>query len=239
MIERYVEQVSTYAAGLDNLVLLILVLVGFWFILSEVVFFYFILRFRRKSQPKAEYITGEEKHQKRWITIPHLLVLVCDVFFIVGAARVWVEIKQTLPPPAATVRVTGQQWAWTFTHPGPDGVLDTADDIATVDELHIQANTTYHFLLESKDVLHSFSIPVFRLKQDAIPGRVITGWFEAQKTGTWDVQCTEICGIGHGLMGARVFVESPEDHAAWVAEQSAANVAATNSAATKVAAVNP
>ncbi len=75
-------------------------------------------------------------------------------------------------------------------------------------------------------VIHSFSVPVFRLKQDAVPGRVITGWFEPILTGTYDVQCAEICGIGHGAMAARVHIESAEQHAAWVAERSSSSLAA-------------
>ena len=215
MISYYVEAVSTYAKDIDNLILLITVLVGFWFFLAEAIFIGFILKFRAKEGRRAEYITGEEKAHKKWITIPHLLVLVCDVFIVYGAITVWVDIKQTLPEPDATVRIIGQQWAWTFTHPGPDGELDTADDIETVDELHIEVDKNYHFELGSRDVLHSFSVPVFRLKQDAIPGRIIRGWFNAMKTGEYDIQCAEMCGIGHGLMAARIFIESAEDHMAW------------------------
>jgi cytochrome c oxidase subunit 2 len=95
-----------------------------------------------------------------------------------------------------------------------------------VDELHIQVGQKYIYELESRDVLHSFSVPVFRLKQDAVPGRVISGWFEATKTGTHDIQCAEICGIGHGLMGARIVIESPEQHAAWIASQASTQLAA-------------
>ena len=80
--------------------------------------------------------------------------------------------------------------------------------------------------LEAVDVLHDFSVPVFRLKQDAIPGRVITGWFEPNLEGEFDVQCAEICGIGHGLMAARVFITSPEKHAAWMASESPLALAA-------------
>jgi cytochrome c oxidase subunit 2 len=215
MIDRYIDQVSTYAADIDNLVLLVGVLVGFWFILVEVVFFGLIVAFRERPGVKAQYITGEEKHEKRWVGIPHELVLVCDVVIIIAAVRVWVTVKQNQPPAQETVRVIGQQWAWSFVHPGPDGKLDTADDIKTVDELHIKVNTTYHFKLESRDVLHSFSVPVFRLKQDAIPGRVITGWFKATKLGVHDIQCAEICGIGHGLMPARIVIQSKADYDAW------------------------
>ena len=226
MIEYYVVAASTYASDIDNLVLLIAVLTGFWFLVCEGVFFGFIWTYRHREGRRPDYITGDERELKRWITIPHLLVLVCDVFIIYGAALVWYEIKQNLPPAEATVRVIAQQWAWSFVHPGPDGAIDTADDIKTVDELHLEVGTLYHYRLEARDVVHSFSIPVFRLKQDAIPGRVITGWFEPTKTGTYDIQCAEICGIGHGIMGARVVIETPEQHAAWVEGRPSAALAA-------------
>ena len=207
---------STYANDIDNLILLIAVLVGFWFFLCEAIFFGFIFKFRARPGVRAQYITGEEKHQKRWISIPHYLVLVCDVFIIIGAVQIWYDVKQNLPPADATIRVVGQQWAWSFVHPGEDGVLDTEDDIALGDELHVEVNKVYHFKLEARDVMHSFSVPAFRLKQDAIPGREITGWFKPIMTGTFDIQCTEICGIGHGLMPARIIVESATAHAEWL-----------------------
>ncbi len=225
MIELFVDSVSTYADKIDGLVLLVTVLVGFWFLLSEAVFFGLIWRYRRRPGVKAEYITGEEKELSRWIHWPHYLIIVCDIFIIWGAVSVWYNVKQNLPPAEQTVRVIGQQWAWSFVHPGPDGFLDTADDIKTVDELHITADTLYHYKLEARDVLHSFSVPVFRLKQDAIPGRVITGWFEATKTGTYDIQCAEICGIGHGVMVGRIVIETPEQHMAWMASHSPTTLA--------------
>lgn len=209
-------QLSTYASEIDGLIILIGWIVGVWFLIAEAVFFYLIFRYRHRDGHKGEYITGEEKHQKRWITIPHALVLVCDIFIIVGAVRVWYDIKQNLPPADSEVRIVAQQWAWSFVQPGLDGQLDTADDIKTVDDLHVEVGKTYHYHLEARDVLHDFSVPVFRLKQDAIPGRVITGWFKATETGEHDIQCAEICGIGHGLMAGRIHVESPEEHAAWM-----------------------
>jgi len=227
MIEYLVPSASTYAGDIDDLFTLVLVLVGIWFFLCEGIFFWLIYRFRRREGVATEYITGDEKSQHRWITWPHLLVLVFDVFIVVGAVMVWYNVKQNLPPAEATVRVIGQQWAWTFVHPGPDDRLGTSDDIETVNELHVQVDKLYHYQLESRDVLHSFSVPVFRLKQDAIPGRVITGWFEPTQTGEWDIQCAEICGIGHGLMGARIHIESPEQHTAWMARQRTTSLAAS------------
>jgi cytochrome c oxidase subunit 2 len=231
MIEKLVPVASSYAADIDNVFTLIFVLVGFWFTLTFGAFVYLIVRFQKRDGVKAQYVTGELRSEKRWISVPHMLVLVCDVFIIVGAVRVWYDVKQNLPPAQETVRVVGQQWAWSFDHPGPDGKLDTPDDIRTVDELHVEEGKLYHFLLESRDVLHSFSVPVFRLKQDVIPGRVITGWFKPTKTGTFDIQCAEICGVGHALMPARIVIETPERHAAWVAANAPAAVAVAANAA--------
>lgn len=216
--DSLVEVGSSYAAQIDGLILTVLIIVGIWFLAAEYIFLHFILKFRAKPGRRGEYIDGKNKRHKRWITIPHLCVLAFDVLIIVVSFRVWYNIKMDLPEdPDAVIRVIGQQWAWTFQHPGADGELDTPDDIFTVDELHVENEKTYHFELQSTDVLHSFSVPVWRIKQDAIPGRTITGWFEPTRTGRYDVQCTEICGFGHGVMAAHVMVEDAETHAAWVA----------------------
>lgn len=220
MIEWLIPSISTYSGKIDMVILLVTVLTGFWFTLTAGMFFYLLVRFRAKDGVKAQYLTGDEKAIKKFITIPHAIIIVCDVLIIVAAVYVWYTVKQKLPEADSTVRVISQQWAWTFVHPGPDNELDTADDIRTIDELHIEVGKTYHYRLASRDVLHDFSVPVFRLKQDAVPGREIVGWFEATETGEYDIQCAEICGIGHGIMVARLFVESPEAHAAWVAANS-------------------
>jgi len=220
MIERFLIQASTYAGSIDGIIMLVFVLVGFWFLAAEGVFFWLLWRFRARPGEKSQYLTGKEKHIKRWVTIPHALVLVCDVFIIIGSVRVWYNVKQQLPEADSTVRIIGQQWAWTFQHPGPDNTLDTGDDIFTVGDLHVEVEKTYHFRLESRDVLHSFSVPVFRLKQDAVPGRSITGWFRPTETGEYDIQCAEICGIGHGIMAARIHIEDASQHADWIAANS-------------------
>lgn len=222
MLERYLSSASSYAADIDGLILLILGIVGFWFILAEAVLFGLIFKFSAKRSAKAKYIAGEKPEEKRWVAWPHYATLVFDVLIIVAALRVWHEVKLTMPTPDETVGIEAQQWAWTFTHAGADGELGTADDIRAVDELHVVLGKTYHFELTSRDVLHSFSVPAFRLKQDAVPGRVIRGWFKPTELGEFDVQCAEICGIGHGIMPARLVIESPEQHAAWVAARSPA-----------------
>ena len=217
MMSWHPTQASTYAADIDNLILLVGVVVGIFFLAAEVIFFGFIFKFRARPGVKAQYVTGEKPSEKKWISYPHYLVLLFDVIIVVAALRVWYEVKIDFPPAEDSVRIIGQQWAWTFVYPGPDGRFDTADDIRTVDELNLQVNRLYRYELHSKDVVHSFSVPVFRLKQDAVPGRAIVGWFKPTVTGEFDIQCTQICGIGHGLMAARVRIRSAAEQAAWLA----------------------
>ena len=227
MLEHYLPRASSFAGDIDQLVWIVTWIVGVWFVVVEAMFFWLMFRFRKKPGVPAQYITGKEKHLKNWINVPHNIILVLDVLLIVAAIRVWVLIKQTMPPADHTVKVMAQQWAWTFTDPGPDNQLDTADDIRTTDELHVEVGKTYHFTLESKDVVHSFFIPVFRLKQDAMPGRIYTGWFKPILPGKFDIACTQICGIGHGVMGAQIVVESAEKHLAWMQEHAGQGAALT------------
>jgi len=216
VLKYLLPQGSSFAGDIDFLFLTIFVIVGFWFVLTMGMFLYLTVKYRRQDGVKAEYITGKEANLKRWITIPHALIILCDIVLIVGAVRVWYMVKQDLPEQGDKVRIVAQQWAWTFYHSGPDGELGTPDDIAVVDELHVTKDTVYHFQGESLDVIHSFSVPTFRLKQDLIPGREISGWFKPTLLGEYDIQCAEMCGIGHGVMGARLFVETPEQHEAWM-----------------------
>jgi len=218
-MEWLIESASSYAGRIDALIIGIGIIVGFWWLAANVIFFYFVFKFRKKNHPKAKYVAGESHDEMKWIHWPHHAVLAFDAIIIVWAIWVWYGIKQDLPPADETIRVIGQQWSWTFVHPGEDGEIDTEDDVTTVDELHVKVDKTYHFKLESVDVLHSFSVPVFRIKQDTIPGRVITGWFKPTKTGEWDIQCTEMCGIGHGIMQSRIHVETEADHMKWLASK--------------------
>jgi len=213
------NQISTFATQIDGIILLVGLITTFWLLVAEGFFFWLIWRFRERPGVKTQYVQGDEKHIKQFINVPHALILLCDVVIIMAAMRVWYNIKQRLPEAEATVRAIGQQWAWVFQYPGRDGRLDTDDDFYTSDHLFIEVNRTYHIQLRSRDVVHDFSVPVFRFKQDAVPGRTITGWFRARQTGAWDIQCAEMCGLGHGAMAGRIHVQSAAQHAAWLASQ--------------------
>src|SRR5690606_16739297 len=214
----FMQQASSFAPDVDNLILLITVIVGVWFVAAEAIFFWLIWKFRARDGVKAQYVAGETPREKRWVSWPHYAVLVFDILILVVALRVWNDIKISAPPPEERIRVVAQQWAWTFQHAGPDGELDTADDIRTVDDMHVEVGKTYYFDLHSRDVLHSFSVPVFRLKQDAVPGRSITGWFRPTVSGEFDIQCAELCGLGLGLMQAVIIFYMCVAHRALLSE---------------------
>jgi len=217
MLEQFIDSVSSYASDIDFLFDLITYIVGFWFIVAEFLLFYLIFRFRRKPNKPSVYIDGTDKKHKRWINIPHLLIIICDIVIIICAGNVWYKIKQKLPTQDATIGIISQQWAWTFIHPGKDEKLYTDDDITLVDELHLEVGKIYHYELTSKDTVHSFSVPVFRLKQDAVPGRKIKGWFKPEKEGVFDIQCAEMCGIGHGMMVGTLIIHSSNEFEKWLA----------------------
>ena len=218
MIEFFVPNASSFAGDIDDLFVLITWIIGIAFVLSLGTLVYFMIRFRRKKGVGADYITGEKHNEKKWTHYPHYVVIALDVVIIAFNIVVWVHIKQTLPPKDNLIRVIGQQWSWSFVDAGPDGVLDTADDIATVNDLHVKINETYHFELQARDVIHNFSVPVFRLRQDGLPGRTIKGWFKPTKTGTFDIQCAEMCGYGHGIMGGAITVHTEDSYNETIAQ---------------------
>lgn len=227
MLEYFLPRASSFAGSIDHLFDLITYLVMFWFLLTMAFFFYCVFRFRAKPGQKAQYVTGEKHKEKMAVEIPHYLILVCDLVILIYTFKVWHEVKIDMPEFDQEVRVISQQWAWTFEHAGADGILDTADDIVTINELVLKKDTQYKYELQALDVMHSFSIPVFRLKQDAIPGRNIYGHFKPILEGEWDVQCAEMCGFGHGFMPARVKILSDTDYDAWIAENTPATAAAS------------
>ena len=117
--------------------------------------------------------------------------------------------KGTPPAGDVVVRITAKQFNWNFTYPGPDGKFGTADDVTSENDLHVPVGKVVRFELQSEDVIHSFFVPDMRLKQDVVPGRTIRGWFEATKTGIYEIACSELCGFGHYSMHGNVIVQTP------------------------------
>lgn len=211
------ENVSTYGEAIDSLASLITVLVAIGFFASLGLLLYTVVAFRRSSDRKASYIVGERWGQVKWVIVPVVVILVLDLFIDLRTHSAWAKIKQYLPQPDVAVRVTGQQFSWVFTYPDAQGNLDSDQTFQAIGDLHVPVGKNIVFDLEAKDVVHSFWVPALRLKQDAVPGRTIKGWFNATKIGEYDIGCAQICGGGHTNMHARLIVESQDDFNRWMA----------------------
>jgi cytochrome c oxidase subunit 2 len=216
------EAASSYAGEMDSLIWTITLIVGAWFILAEGLLLYLIVRYRRRPGRRALYLPARSLRAMSFVLVPCIVILGFDLVLDAVAAPVWDEIKLEQPPHDHLVGIQGEQWAWRFTYPGADGRLGTDDDIETVNEMHVPVDQVILFELSAKDVLHSFWVPEFRLKQDAVPGRTIRGWFRATREGSYEIPCAEICGIAHTMMKGMLHVESADAYRTWLASRSAA-----------------
>jgi cytochrome c oxidase subunit 2 len=119
------------------------------------------------------------------------------------------------------IEINAHQWAWSARYAGPDGKFNTADDVVTLNDIRVPEGAPIILELASTDVIHSFYLPNFRTKQDAMPGMVNRLWFEAKETGEFDIGCAQHCGINHYKMKALLTVLPKADYARWLAEASA------------------
>lgn len=183
--------------------------VAFLLALIVVPLFYSLIVFRRKKGDKtdAEHIEGNTKLEITWTIIPLIIVL---IFAYLGAYTLG-ETRVT-DPNALVIKVAAQQWSWSFEY--PDGFVTT--------ELRLPVNQQAVLKMQSSDVIHSFWVPEFRIKQDVVPGRVTDYRITPDLIGSYKVRCAELCGASHAYMEASVIVVSQADYKAWVTEQVAA-----------------
>ena len=212
-------------------------------------FFIFVLiRFRKSRHPAADHEgvrSGISTH------LEFSVVLIEAVLLLGFAIPLWARRVNEFPETkdAILVHIVGQQFSWNFHLPGPDGRFgrrdvnlvtnsnplgldpnDPAgkDDIVTLGELHVPVDRPVIIELSSKDVIHDFFLPSMRIAADAIPGSLIPMWFKPIKTGTYEVICGQLCGLGHYGMKGTLVVDSPPDYQAWLKER--AELAGTQSA---------
>jgi cytochrome c oxidase subunit 2 len=244
---------SSHGAQIDNLlgwihVFMLILFVGWGSFIA-----YALIRFRRSRHPVADY-TGMKSHNSTYVEIG--VALVEGILLVGFAIPMWAARVGSMPSAseALVVQVTGEQFAWNIHYAGPDGkfgrtdlkLLDTQDnplgldrddpvgkdDVTTLNQLYLPVNKPIIVRLRSKDVIHSFGVPEFRVKQDAIPGFTIPIWFVPTittaemrtRTGNaefvYEIACAQLCGLGHYRMRGFVTVQTAEEFQKWLEDKS-------------------
>ncbi len=199
-------QGTEIAKSVDNLYafLLVISLVSCVIVIGGMI--YFAIKYKRKSaNDVTAYITHDTRLEILWSVIPLILFL-----FVFAWGWVIYHDMRTMPKDALEIHVTGKQWAWTAEY--KNGVKST--------EVVVPVGRDVRIILSAEDVLHSFYVPSFRLKQDAVPGRYTNLWFHADKLGDFHVFCTEYCGTQHSGMMTTLRVVTQEDFDKWLTTES-------------------
>lgn len=209
---------------------------GIVFVAVNLFLAYAVVRYRHRKGQKADY-EPENAKLETWLTI---VTSIGVAAMLAPGLFVWNDFIK-VPEGASEVEAVGQQWQWSFRFPGKDGLWGTVDtkhinvdnpfgmnpddpngqdDILVFgNELHLPVGQPVKTLLRSKDVLHNFAVPQFRVKMDLVPGMVSYLWFEPTVVGTYEIMCEELCGIGHHTMRGSVVIEEQADFDKWLAEQ--------------------
>jgi cytochrome c oxidase subunit 2 len=200
------DSASTFATwtGIDGLYWYLVALTVFFTVGISLVIIVFAIVFRRKAGDEhiPEHIEGSMFLETFWTAIPFLISMT-----IFGWGLV-IYYKQYRPPAnAMNMYVVGKQWMWKFQH--PTGQRE-------INELHVPVNRKIRLTMTTEDVLHDLYFPEFRTKADVVPGRYTQLWFEATKTGTFNIFCAEYCGTNHSIMGGKVIVLEQDDYDRWL-----------------------
>ncbi len=213
--------VSTFGRQIDSLFVLILWITGIVFIGTQVVLVWALYKFvdevdgEGRPVRKAQYFHGSQRLEVIWTIIPASIL----VFIALYQMGTWASIKfrSSAPRVPAVAEVTARQFQWVFRYPGTDHLLNSPDDLFTVNDFHFVKGKQALIYLKSSDVLHSFYLPQMRIKQDAVPGMTIPVWFDADTAGDYELVCAELCGWGHYKMRGKVTVhESQADFDQWL-----------------------
>ncbi|MBI4228583.1 MAG: cytochrome c oxidase subunit II [Deltaproteobacteria bacterium] len=196
------EVASNLASKVDGVLFFITVVSVIFFLIVSILLIVFAIKYRRRREDEeTPYITGNETLELIWTVIPSILLMVIFVYAFV----VFRDMRN--PPDDATeINVTAKQWLWQFEY---------YNGRKTLNELYVQQNRPVKLVMRSDDVIHSFFVPEFRVKQDILGGRYTQLWFTPTKVGTFNLFCAEYCGTGHSKMLGKVVVLSPEAYDIW------------------------
>jgi cytochrome c oxidase subunit 2 len=234
---------STSAAFIDGQFTLTFILMGIVFVAAQLALGYLVWKFRdRPEAAPVEYSHGNTRLEVIWTTLTAILFIGLNLM----GSRVWANERfAPASPGAVQVEVTGMQFAWYFRYPGPDGKygptsaklmdasagseaaigLDTSDPAAKDDVvagvMYVPVGRQVDLTLRAVDVIHSFFVPSFRFKQDAVPGLAIHMHFTPTEIGDYEMACAELCGLGHYKMHGMVKVVSQQDFDSWLAAREA------------------
>jgi cytochrome c oxidase subunit 2 len=205
LLQLLPEQATEYAKQVDELYLFILGLSTLLTVLFFVLLVGFSIKYRRRANETEKTEPPHEHYSLEIISGTVFLVLLMVMFF--WGAKLYFR-AQRAPADAMEVLVSGKQWMWKLQHPSGKKEINT---------LHIPVNRAVKLTMTSEDVIHSFFIPAFRVKNDALPGRYTQVWFKPNKEGTFHLFCTEYCGTEHSRMVGYVKVVSEEAYERWAA----------------------
>ncbi len=234
--------VSKHGGGIDGLISVVHWFMLLLFVGWGIYFIWVLMKFRARPGHTALYQPVKASFSK-YIEAG---VVVFEAFLLFGlSAPIWAKYKNDPPKEseAVNVRIIAEQFAWNVVYPGKDGKFgrtapefvaadnligldpndpDGKDDVVMVNQLHVPVNKPVITTVSSKDVIHSWNIPVLRVKQDTIPGARIPVWFEAKETGHFEIACAQLCGLGHYRMRGDVIIESQADFDKFLAENAPA-----------------
>ena len=215
------EDISQHGAVIDKLFMFIMYLTGVVFIVTSFLLFWFMWKYdaERNTEP-VKYVHGSHTLEIIWSIIPAATLLFIAIFqmdALADARMKYPTDKTTGLKKPPLLLVTGRQFEWRMQYAGEDKIIGTPDDIHLVNDLRIPVNEEIVIQIQTQDVLHSFFLPNMRIKQDVVPGMKQHIWFEAKKTGTYDIVCAELCGWGHYKMRGRLIVQSEDDFKEWMA----------------------
>jgi len=197
------EQASSLAGWVDGVFFYGLALTAFFTALVLFLIVYFGIKYRRgSSADRSNPVSHSTAIEITWIGIPTAMILV--LFF--AATYVFYHLYQ-YPRDASEVYVLGRQWMWETQHPEGKREINT---------LHVPVGRPVRLTMTSQDVIHSFFVPAFRIKQDVVPGRYTSVWFKPTKVGSYHLFCAEYCGTLHSAMGGRVVVMEPSEYEEWL-----------------------
>jgi len=209
--------------GIDHAISITLVVTGIVFILTNLLLAWFGYRYQDQPGARAAYWHDNPRLEWTWTLVTAGVLAV----FLFNALGLWASVNARPPADAMLIEVTGQQFAWNVRYPGPDGVLGRTDhliasqenpiglvkddpaakdDLLLLNQLYLPLDKPVRVQVRSMDVIHSFFLPNFRVKQDAMPGMTIEIWFTAKQTGDFEIACAEHCGLGHYRMRGQVHV---------------------------------